>query len=75
MNGRGGIFVNLLNKIPFIPSMTEQKDYTVIYIIIHWAIAICMILILGTIFLRLTCIFRTQLTPYSGQTDPSDFGC
>ena len=21
------------------------------------------------------CIFRTKLTPYSGQTDPSDFGC
>jgi cytochrome b561 len=32
----------------------ETRDYTAIYRILHWAIAICMLLILVTIFLRLT---------------------
>jgi cytochrome b561 len=32
----------------------ENRDYPLVYRIMHWAIAISMILLLGTIFLRLT---------------------
>jgi cytochrome b561 len=32
----------------------ENRDYSLIYRIMHWAIAFCMILLLFTIFLRLT---------------------
>jgi cytochrome b561 len=32
----------------------ENKDYSAIYRLMHWAIAICMLLLLITIFLRLT---------------------
>jgi cytochrome b561 len=32
----------------------EKTKYAVIYRIMHWLIAICMLLILGTVFLRLT---------------------
>ena len=39
----------------------EQRNYTVIYRIIHWAIAICMMLLLLTIFLRLTWMNRESM--------------
>ena len=32
----------------------KSRDYSIFFRIMHWAIAICMLLILGTIFLRLT---------------------
>lgn len=55
--------------------MTEPKDYSTIYRIIHWAIAICMILILGTIFLRLTWMNRENVADiiqdYLSTTDQS----
>jgi cytochrome b561 len=34
--------------------MTDKKEYSVIFRIMHWSIAICMILLLLTIFLRMT---------------------
>lgn len=55
--------------------MTAQKGYSAIYRIIHWALAICMILILGTIFLRLTWMNRENVADiiqdYLSTTDQS----
>ncbi len=39
----------------------ENKDYTIIYRIMHWAIAISMIFLLLTIFLRLTWMNREHI--------------
>jgi cytochrome b561 len=41
--------------------MSEPKDYSVVYRLLHWSIAICMILLLGTIFLRLTWMNRENV--------------
>jgi cytochrome b561 len=40
----------------------ENKTYTTIYRIMHWAIAICMILLLLTIFLRLTWMNKNNVS-------------
>jgi cytochrome b561 len=39
----------------------ENRDYSPIYRVMHWAIAICMILILITIFLRLTWLYKENV--------------
>jgi cytochrome b561 len=39
----------------------ESKNYSTIYRIIHWAIAFCMLLILITIFLRLTWMNKNHI--------------
>lgn len=40
----------------------ENRNYNAVYRIIHWSIALCMILLLGTIFLRLTWLNKDNLT-------------
>ncbi|MBA4153573.1 cytochrome b/b6 domain-containing protein [Flavobacterium sp.] len=40
----------------------ENRTYTTIYRIMHWAIAICMILLLLTIFLRLTWMNKNNVS-------------
>lgn len=40
----------------------ENRTYTAIYRIMHWAIAICMLLLLLTIFLRLTWINKFNIS-------------
>lgn len=39
----------------------SKEQYSVVYRIMHWAIAICMILLLGTIFLRLNWMNREHV--------------
>ena len=39
----------------------ENKSYSVAYRILHWTIALCMLLILGTIFLRLTWMNKNNM--------------
>jgi len=39
----------------------ETKNYTIVFRIIHWAIAICMILMLITIFLRLNWMNKNHM--------------
>lgn len=40
----------------------EIRKYSTIYRIMHWAIAICMLLLLGTVLLRMTLFSRSHLT-------------
>lgn len=53
----------------------ENRNYTVAYRIIHWAIAICMMLILFTIFLRSTWMNKNSVADiirnYLATTDQS----
>ena len=53
----------------------QNKNYTTVYRIMHWAIAICMILLLITIFLRLTWMNKDHLAgiikTYLSTTDQS----
>lgn len=53
----------------------ENRNYTVAYRIMHWAIAICMMLILFTIFLRLTWMNKNNVADiirnYLATTDQS----
>jgi cytochrome b561 len=57
------------------PGNMENKDYTAIYRIMHWAMAICVFLILITIFLRLTWLNKNHLADiiqnYLATTDKS----
>jgi len=51
----------------------EVRNYSVVYRIIHWAMALCMLLILATIFLRLTWLNKDNVANiiqnYSASTD------
>lgn len=53
----------------------ETRNYSTIYRIMHWAIAICLILILATIFLRLTWMNKNHVADiiqgYLSTTDQS----
>jgi cytochrome b561 len=39
----------------------KNRDYTIVFRMMHWAIAICMLLMLGTIFLRLTWLNKDHM--------------
>lgn len=53
----------------------ENRDYSVVYRIMHWAIALCMILLALTIFLRLTWMNKEHVADiiqnYLATTDQS----
>lgn len=53
----------------------ENRDYSLIYRITHWAIALCLIFLLLTIFLRLTWMNKENVADiiqnYLGATDKS----
>lgn len=53
----------------------KNKDYSAVYRIIHWSIAICMLLLLITIFLRLTWMNKNNVAEiiqnYLNTTDQS----
>jgi cytochrome b561 len=56
-------------------NIMENRDYSVVYRIMHWAIALCMLLLAFTIFLRLTWMNKEHVADiiqnYLATTDQS----